>query len=193
MTNLLYLGHGSFRLTTPSAVIYIDPFASGDYSVPADFVLVTHEHYDHNRVDLVTLNNSGKILRAADFFDGKNYMTMTFGELTVTAVPAYNKNHKTGCVGFVIETDGLKLYFAGDTSTTEYMSRLKGIDYAFLPTDGIYNMNAAEASKCAKIIGARFAVPVHTERPEENYNRGVAAKFDPPNKLIVLPGSEITL
>lgn len=188
---LLFLGHASFRLTLASgAVIYIDPFCKGDYSAKADLVLVTHEHYDHNRVDLVTLKAGGKILRANDFVGGKPVRLLG---ANIEAVPAYNKNHKEGCVGYVIECEGLRLYFAGDTSTTKFMESMSGIDYAFLPTDGIFNMDAEEATKCAELIGAKFSVPVHTERPEERFDESVVSRFTPRGKLVIRPGSEITL
>lgn len=48
MINLLYQGHASFRLRYDNNVIYIDPFAGEGYDLPADLVLITHEHRDHN-------------------------------------------------------------------------------------------------------------------------------------------------
>ncbi|NPV80548.1 MAG: hypothetical protein HPY52_09790 [Firmicutes bacterium] len=49
-----YLGHASVRIrTAQNTVIYIDPFAGDDYGGPADLILVTHDHGDHNRVDKV--------------------------------------------------------------------------------------------------------------------------------------------
>ena len=194
MTKLLFIGHGSFRLTTnANTVVYIDPFIEGDYSPKADLVLVTHEHFDHNKTELVSLKADGKILRASDFIHGMEYKMLKYKDLIIWSVPAYNKNHQSGCVGYIIEADGKKLYFAGDTSKTDFMSSLKDIDYAFLPTDGIYNMDAEEATLCAEIIGAKHSVPVHTERPEECYNEEVVAKFTPKNRLIIKPKQEIIL
>ena len=166
MIKLLYQGHGSLRLTTETAVIYIDPYAGKGYDMPADLILVTHGHHDHNKTELPVKKPGCKIITHEDavFMKGKEigYHTFVLFGMKITAVPAYNKNHsRESCVGYILDTGSLRLYFAGDTSRTEEMSFIKGIDYVFLPIDGIYNMNAAEAAECAAVIGAKYAVPIH--------------------------------
>ena len=49
-------------MSNEGVVIYVDPYAGEGYDMPADFVIVTHEHSDHNQVDLVTLKDDGVIL-----------------------------------------------------------------------------------------------------------------------------------
>lgn len=125
MTELLYQGHGSYRLTSEhGAVVYIDPFAGEGYDKPADLVLVSHEHSDHNQVSRVHLKPDGKVLRAANLIDGASYGGCLVKDVLVKATAAYNKNHpKSECVGFLLSTGGKKLYFACDTSETEEMKR----------------------------------------------------------------------
>ena len=53
MAELLYQGHGSLRFqTNKGTVIYLDPYAGEGYNLPADLVLVTHGHHDHNVITL---------------------------------------------------------------------------------------------------------------------------------------------
>lgn len=203
MTKLLYLGHGSLRLTTDAGkTIYVDPFMSPEggrssegYDVPADLVLVTHQHHDHTAINKMPHAPGCVVWQNKDAHpDRATYCTQAFldGAVTIEAVEAYNRNHsKDECVGYVMRVDGLALYFAGDTSTTQQMATMPSmkLDYAFLPGDGIYNMDVDEAAECARIIGAKHSVPIHLH-PMDPYGEAEAARFAKlaPSALLVRPG-----
>lgn len=197
MSKMLYQGHGSFRLTTDEGkTIYVDPYAGKGYDVPADLILITHEHYDHNDVTRIAHRAPGcRVLRAADMLQNGVYRTEEAAGVTVQAVQAYNRNHpKEECVGFVLSFDGLTFYASGDTSRTEEMEDLakKHLDYAVYPCDGVYNMDVNEASQCARLVGARHSIPMHM-KPGALYDEAMAQQFDAPGRLLVKPGETITL
>ena len=197
MAELLYQGHGSLRFTTDAGtVIYLDPYAGKGYDLPADLILSTHEHHDHNVIDLPAKKDGCAVVRAAQALENGVYKTFTFGDVSVEAVPAYNGHHsEKECVGYLLRFDGLCIYASGDTSTTAWMKtdapKVK-IDYAFFPIDGIYNMNAAEASECAKVIGAKYNVPIHM-KPGGLFDRALAEAFVSEGRIIVADGETLKL
>ena len=163
---LLYMGQGSLRIVTAEEkVIYIDPFSGDQYDLPADLILVTHGHSDHNQIDLIeTQNDDCRIITHEEALQDGTHQTFDLGYVTVEAVEAgYNQNHDvTKCVGYILTfSNGRSVHVSGDTSTTEQMPALaeKEIDYAFFCCDGRFNMDTEEASACAALVGAKHSMP----------------------------------
>ena len=196
---LLYQGHASLRITTQEGkVIYIDPYAGEGYDVPADLILVTHGHSDHNVVkkiknknpDCVTITHKEALVKG-------EYKTFEMDFVTVEAVQAgNNKNHSIkNCVGYILTlSDGKTIYVSGDTSTTEQMASLaeRNLDYAFFCCDGKYNMGMKEAAECAALVQAKHSIPYHIV-PGKLFNRERAEAFDVEGKLIIADGEEIVI
>jgi len=196
MPKLLYQGHGSFRLTTSDGVVlYLDPFVGTGYDLPADVILVSHQHEDHNQVGLITQKPDCVVLTNEDALAGGKHNIFNIKGIEIEAVEAENKNHPISeCVGFIITADGVKMYFSCDTGTTKQMSQFaaKELDYAFLCCDGFYNMGLEEAAECAELIGAKHNVPVHL-KPGELFDMALAEQFTGPNRLIIEAGKEVEL
>lgn len=196
MAKLLYQGHGSYRITSDKGtVLYLDPFAGEGYDVPADLILVTHQHSDHNRIDLPARAPGCTVITEQDALRGGKHRTFSEKGIDIRAVEAKNRNHDPHCcAGYLLTVDGVTIYASGDTSTTEDMAGMAALrlDYALLPIDGIYNMDAREASDCARLIGAKHTIPIHM-KPGALFDRRIAETFDAPGRLIVEPGEEITL
>jgi len=169
MTKLLFQGHGSFRIISENnTVIYVDPYAGEGYDIPADIILVTHQHGDHNQVQLVAKKDDCVIIQNYDGLIEGKYQSFTL--------------------------KGIKIYAAGDTSMTTEMPLLKekNLDFALLPIDGIYNMGPEEATECAKLINAKVSIPIHM-KPRTLFDEEMANRFTAPNRLIVKAGEEIDL
>jgi L-ascorbate metabolism protein UlaG (beta-lactamase superfamily) len=195
-TKLLYQGHGSYRITAADGrVIYIDPYVGDGYDKPADILLVSHQHGDHNKTSLVTQKPGCKVITNVEALAGGKHNTFDVGGIVIEAVEASNKNHDPKeCVGFILTVDGIKIYIAADTSKTKAMESFaaRKLDYALLPIDGYYNMDAKEAAECARLIGAKVNIPVHM-KPGELFDRERAEAFDAPGRRVVAAGEEIEL
>lgn len=196
---ILYQGHGSVRVTTASGIVlFLDPCAGDGYDVPADVVLITHQHCDHNQVQLVTIKDDAEIFSPSSMLRYGEYQSVQIKGINVTAVPAYNRNHpKEECVGYVVNADGIRIYFAGDTSRIHEMKNLKELEmhYAFFPGDGYYNMDVTEAESCADDVGAEYSVPIHLMpyhgQQGALFSEEKASRFRPKGALILRPGHKI--
>ena len=193
-TKLLYQGHASFRLTAKNgAVLYIDPYAKEGYDLPADIILVTHGHWDHNIVELVTQKKKCVVIANDEAQKGGKYNTFNIKGIKIEAVEAYMGNHDRRIgVGYVITIDGIKLYHTGDSTLTDQMKTLpeKKLDYALIYCGGV----PETASGWAEIIGAKHNIPMHhSSQRGVWFDKNIADRFTAPGRLIVEPGEEIEL
>ena len=187
---LLYQGQASMRIVTDEGkVIYIDPYVGEGYDLPADLILVTHTHYDPD-CQIITWKES---------IQNGEHQVFDLGYVTVEAVEAgYNRWHDVSeCVGYVLTfSNGKSIYVTGDTSTTEQMPDMAGmeIDYAFFCCDGVFNMGLEEAAEAAKLVGAKHNIPYHvTARNDVFFDRTMAEQFDVENRLILDIGETLSV
>lgn len=196
MARLFYQGHSSFRITSDAGkVCFIDPFAGVGYQTPADLVLITHEHYDHNAIDKITMAPGCVVIRSKDAINGGIYREFAEKGYKIKAVPAYNSHHPRGFgCGYLIEIDGVKIYHAGDTDFIPEMASLKSekIDYALLPIDGFYTMSPEDADRAAEAIAPLHFIPMHM-KPGMDFVMAQAMKVHSPRAMLMRPNDEITL
>jgi L-ascorbate metabolism protein UlaG (beta-lactamase superfamily) len=178
--------HGSLRMQVGEKWIYVDPVTTAvkpvtDYSTlpKADYILVTHEHFDHlDSVAINQLSKEGTVLitnaRCHELLGGKGDV-MANGdtrilpeEWVVEAVPAYNHSpqklqfHPKGRDnGFVLTIEDMRIYIAGDTEDIPEMDYLKDIDVAFLPCNLPYTMAPDQCAHAARMIKPTVLFPYH--------------------------------
>lgn len=164
----------SVRIRRRGVEVHVDPLGVDEDS-KADFVLLTHPHYDNfSEDDIARVRDSGtviiapasmkKLLDDADHFMRPGDMLQLDG-FDVLAVPAHNIGKKfhtaeQGWLGYVFTLDDTTFYHAGDT---DFLSAMFGIrcDVAFLPVGGHYTMGVEEAAQAGEACGAEVIVPIH--------------------------------
>jgi L-ascorbate metabolism protein UlaG (beta-lactamase superfamily) len=180
-----YLEHDCFRLEAGGTVLYTDPFRIRKQEKKADFVTISHDHYDHMSEEDLSKVLKPSTMIVASFGclgkldrEGRAVHYLKPGEvcrsagIVIEAVPAYNtsKYRSPGHVfhekssnfaGFVIEMGGARVYHAGDTDLIEEMEALGKVDVALLPVSGTFVMTAEEAIEAARKISPGVAVPMH--------------------------------
>jgi L-ascorbate metabolism protein UlaG (beta-lactamase superfamily) len=170
-----WLGHASFRISAAGAIVYIDPWKLSDAPHDATVVLVSHSHYDHYSAEDVSkvAAEGTKIVGPSDVASQqKNSQPLAPGEtveidgVRISGVASYNpakQFHPKGnqWLGFVIELDSVRIYYAGDTELIDEMRRLGDIDIALLPVGGTYTMDADQAVSAVDAIKPKKAIPYH--------------------------------
>ena len=169
------------RIISEGREIHVDPFQTDEAANSADVIFITHDHYDHfsvkdvertanqNTVLVVPENMRGKAEAAGKYV--KKIVTVAPGGsyvidgLEFETVPAYNIGKpfhpkSAGWVGYILKTEGKRIYVAGDTDATEEAMSVK-CDIALVPVGGTYTMDAGQAAKLVNTIKPEFAVPVH--------------------------------
>jgi L-ascorbate metabolism protein UlaG (beta-lactamase superfamily) len=222
VVTIRWMSHATFQIRAGDQIIYIDPTTKNtglkekDF-VPADIILVTHEHADHCDPGLlkkirklgspiIAPEGAKKAIGKAgvvwDLAPGQ-FMQMGDGKTTVTAVPAYNVKrfrkpgepfHPKGLgVGYILKVEGKRIYHAGDTDLIPEMEKLPEIDVALLPAGDTYTMDFEEAAQAAKVIRPAVAIPMHLW--DKDPSAFVAmVESDSDTKVVILgKGEEYTL
>jgi L-ascorbate metabolism protein UlaG (beta-lactamase superfamily) len=169
-----WYGQSAFRLAAGDTTVVIDPF--GDLSdlkergirfdyppipaVTADVVLVTHEHSDHNGIEVVA--GDPFVLRST-----AGILSSPIGEVAAIAsehdeVAGTQRGQNTI---FVFGLDGIRVAHFGDFGQRalrdEQAAAIGATDIVFLPIGGGPTIDAAQAAAIVERLGPRWVVPMH--------------------------------
>jgi len=187
---ITWFGHSALSLELAGYKLLVDPYFTDNPAasttaadVSADYILVTHGHFDHvgdavpiaKRTGAMVISNfeiaewmgkQGVQNTHGQHIGGSH--TFPFGKLKLT--PAL---HGSGLpdgtnggnpAGFLLTPeDGIKIYISGDTGLFSDMKLIgqEGIDIAFIPIGDNYTMGPDDAYKAVELINPKHVIPIH--------------------------------
>lgn len=186
-----WLGHNCWLLEAAGHTLLIDPFLDDSPTAPvkaaeveADFVLVSHGHFDHITDAAAVAKRTGATVLAnfevANWLQGQGVQAdhcvglnpgggieQPFGRVEMT-VAHHSSSFPDGsyagvACGIVIETDGKRLYFACDTAPFGDMQLIgkKGLDLAVLPIGDQFTMGPEGSVEATQLLSPTKVLPCH--------------------------------
>jgi L-ascorbate metabolism protein UlaG (beta-lactamase superfamily) len=177
-----WYGQSAFRLSDGETTVFIDPF--GDLSpmaergmkfdypaidgVQAHLLLVTHEHLDHNGVEVI--EGSPTILRST-----AGRLESPIGEIVAVASEHDDTagTQRGPNTIFVFELDGLRVAHFGDFGQRglrdEQADAVGEVDLMMLPIGGGPTIGAGQAVEIVHQLRPRWVVPMHYRTPKISF------------------------
>ena len=190
-SELTWLGHGSWSINSGGHTILLDPFLDDSPvalvksdKVEADFILVSHGHFDHVAdVEKIARRTGAMIIsnfEICEWYNSKgldNVHAMNlgggfdfpFGRVKMTLA------HHTSMLpdganggnpaGFVVSLPEGNVYFACDTGLFYDMKLIGtcGLELAALPIGDNFTMGPDDALEAVKLLQPKRVVPVHNK------------------------------
>ncbi len=188
---LTYYGHACFSVLINGKNILFDPFITPNElakdidvnAVPADYVFVSHAHFDHIN-DAVAIAQRTGATAVASFevqaWLGKQgiekvqplnpggQLSLDFGKVKAT-IGQHSSSFNDGTYGgvasgFIVQSEAGNFYYSGDTALTldmQLVPRWAKLDFAVLPVGDVLTMGYEDAAEACKMVGATKAVGVH--------------------------------
>jgi len=188
-TELTWLGHATWLVTTAAGRLIIDPFLDENPSasmraadVECDAILLTHGHFDHV-ADCVAIAKRTKAVVVANF-----EITQWLGKHGVSHCQPMNHGGRVKVPGgtakmelafhsstlpdgasggnpgsFLLDLGGTRIFFAGDTAVFSDMERIgrAGLSAAILPIGDVFTMGPEDAVEAVRLLRPRLALPSH--------------------------------
>ena len=181
LSNITVNKQSSIRILG-SNTLYFDAFEIKEEKHDADYIFVTHEHFDHfDPASIKKVMNDDSVVIAPESMHKKLLKELGVEEdrcvfcipgaiheldgIHIEAVPAYNNLkpfHTKGSkwLGYIVKMDDTRYYIAGDTDPNEDVKMVK-CDIALVPVGGHFTMNAKQAAELICSMKPQAAIPTH--------------------------------
>jgi L-ascorbate metabolism protein UlaG (beta-lactamase superfamily) len=178
MIKLKWFGHSFWQITADNITIAIDPFTDIGYNmdidITADVLLSSHDHFDHNNINLIkgsplVIRNQGKYLHAGETYE------------LIKVWHDKQEGKQRGENLLIKFTAGGKSFLhcgdLGHIPSPDIIQKIKNIDVLMIPVGGVFTIDAAEATELIKLIEPKVIFPMHYLTPALNFELDSLADF----------------
>ena len=164
--------HASIKLIGDK-VIYFDPYDITDESHDADYIFITHDHYDHYDEESINKikKDDTKIILPKCLSSKENNLIVEpnkeykIDDISFKTIPSYNLGKtfhpkEKEYVGFNVLLNGKKYYIMGDTDVVPEALEVE-TDICFVPIGGKFTMDVDEAIEYVNKIKPKKVIPIH--------------------------------
>ncbi len=164
----------SIKIEDNNLVIYFDPYKITEDFHDADYIFITHEHYDHYDEEAINklLKDNTKLI-VPECLKNINYEKIVvkpdesynLDGFSFKTVRAYNIDktyhpRDKDYVGYIVNLNNISYYIMGDTDVTEEVKKIK-CDILFVPIGGVYTMDMMEALEYVNEVKPKKVIPIH--------------------------------
>lgn len=170
---ITYYGHSMFTIETPDGItILTDPNQGIGYrapDVPIDVVTVSHEHFDHNKVEVAP---GAQVLRGLTEDGDWAEVDQFIGDVRIRTIPTYHDAREGAERGknamFLFQVGDLTILHAGDLGHQDIsFQSVEGLESALqpdvllVPVGGHFTIGPEQADRVIAGMRPGIAIPMH--------------------------------
>lgn len=164
MIRITWHGHSCFEIEGNDISVVTDPHDGKSIGISppsavADLVLISHDHFDHNKASAVSSDSSTIITTPGPF---------KLKDVVGKGIQVYHDEVEGVSRGknniSVFELGGYRFCHLGDLGhvpSDEVFEEIGKVDFLFTPVGGTFTLDAKKASTIIRKLQPRVAVPMH--------------------------------